>query len=350
MQDTALKSQITELLKEIKKSDSLTGIEKLELKILGRKGLISDWVKNLTKISNKTEKKELGILINKYKTFVKKELLLKKNQLLLTNKKTIDITLPGKKIEIGKIHPITTTIRNIISIFNKIGFYKVSYPEIEYEYFAFDSLNMPSSHPARDEFESFMVDGPSSEKYGKMVLSPHTSSGQVREMLRCKKPPIRMINISRCFRRNSDITHTPMFHQFEGLCIDKDINIKHLKGAISHFVKEYFGYDVKIRLRPYHFQFTEPSFEIDATCTLCHGKTTVNGKKCRVCTGGWLELGGAGMVHPNVLLAGKIDPKKYTGWAFGFGVERVYMMKYQLFDLRVLFSGNLDYLENKNEY
>jgi phenylalanyl-tRNA synthetase alpha chain len=173
-----------------------------------------------------------------------------------------------------------------------------------------------------------------------MVLTPHTSSGQVREMLRVKTPPIRMINIAKCYRRQSDISHTPMFHQFEGLVIDKGISIVNLKGTLDYFATSFFGKDRKTRLRPYHFQFTEPSFEIDISCGVC------NGRGCKVCKAGWLELGGAGMVHPNVLKAGKIDPKKYSGFAFGWGVERVLMMKdgINIPDLRTIYSTDLRYL------
>ena len=338
-----------QILESISKAKSLTEIETLRIKYLGKKGYINNQLKDIFAGKNLEAKKSQGQEINSLKKEIEEALELQTNNLLTQDKSAIDLTLPGNQVKIGRLHPITHTISKITEIFSKIGFYRVSYPEIEYEYFSFDSLNMPPTHPARDEFESFLVDGDSSSKYGKMVLSPHTSSGQVREMWRNSTAPIRMINIARCFRRNWDLTHTPMFHQFEGLCIDKNINISHLKGAISHFVKEYFGYGVKIRLRPYHFQFTEPSFEIDISCTLCHGKGEINNEKCRVCKGGWLELGGAGMVHPYVLEQGKIDSKQNRGWAFGFGVERVYMMKYRLNDLRKLFSGEIS-LYQQNEY
>ncbi len=329
-------------INKIQKTKSIADLEQVKIDILGRKGIVNQWLDKLKETENKELKKELGRKINLLKNRLEKEIDTKHESLYFNKGIQTDPTLPGRPVKTGDIHPVSQTIEEIVEIFSKIGFYKVSYPEIEFEYFSFDSLNMPKTHPARDEFEAFAVKGNESKKYGKMVLSPHTSSGQVREMWRVGKPPIRMINIARCFRRNWDLTHTPMFHQFEGLCVDKNINISHLKGAIDMFAKEYFGYDVNIRLRPYHFQFTEPSFEIDTTCTICKGKAVVNGEKCRVCKSGWLELGGAGMVHPNVLKSGKIDPNKYTGWAFGFGVERVYMMKYQLFDLRKLFSGELD--------
>jgi len=327
---------------QIAATQSAADLEELRIKYLGKKGYFTQELSKLKDITDLNKRKLQGQLLNKQKNHF--ESLLKERSLaLLEGQDTqFDPTLPGVKFHLGDTHPVTKTIQEISNIFSKIGFYRVNYPEIEYEYFSFDSLNMPSTHPARDEFESFSVNGEASSKYGKMVLSPHTSSGQVREMWRREKPPIRMINIARCFRRNWDITHTPMFHQFEGLCVDENISISHLKGAISHFAKEYFGYDVNIRLRPYHFQFTEPSFEIDTTCTICHGTLKIDGEKCRVCKSGWLELGGAGMVHPNVLKAGKIDSQKYSGWAFGFGVERVYMMKYQLSDLRRLYSGELN--------
>ena len=333
---------VNQIIREILQAKSLSELQLLKTKFLAKKGYFNQQLQQLKTVKDLSQKKQIGIDLNKKKQQVLSTLEQQTKILLKQTDQATDPTLPGDLVSTGGIHPITRTINEITQIFAKIGFYRVSYPEIEYEYFSFDSLNMPSSHPARDEFESFAVDGERSSKYGKMVLSPHTSSGQVREMWRMKGKPVRMINIARCFRRNWDITHTPMFHQFEGLCIDKGINITHLRGAISHFAKEYFGYDVQIRLRPYHFQFTEPSFEIDTTCTICHGTQKTKAGKCRICKSGWLELGGAGMVHPHVLKEGQIDTQKYSGWAFGFGVERVYMMKHQLFDLRKLFSGQLD--------
>lgn len=329
------------LIDTISKANSLKELEGLKIQYLGKKGWLNSQLNSLNQQKSVETKKKLGAKLNQQKQALLLAFSTRQKQLQTQTKVEFDPTLPGNALPIGAVHPVYKTIEDIETIFSQIGFYRVSYPSIEYEYFSFDSLNMPTNHPARDEFESFTVNGKPSSKYGKMVLSPHTSSGQVREMWRMKGKPIRMINISRCYRRNWDITHTPMFHQFEGLCVDKNINITHLKGAISYFAKEYFGFDVKIRLRPYHFQFTEPSFEIDTTCTVCRGTQKVNGEKCRICKSGWLELGGAGMVHPYVLKQGKIDPNKYRGWAFGFGVERVYMMKYQLFDLRALYSGEL---------
>jgi phenylalanyl-tRNA synthetase alpha chain len=208
---------------------------------------------------------------------------------------------------------------------------------------------MPANHPARDEWETFFIDLPEDRLLGKIVLSTHTSNGQVREMERLNSsPPIRMINIARCYRRQADVTHVPMFHQFEGLVVDKGINIQHLKGTIDHFAKEFYGPTAKSRIRPYHFQFTEPSFEVDFSCTICDGTGTLkNGDKCKFCKSGWHEVGGAGMVHPNVLKAGGIDPDVYTGFAFGWGIERTYTLRPGLHidDIRSFYNGDLKFLE-----
>ncbi len=336
---------------EIKKIDSLIKLDDLKIKYLGRNGIINQYLLKI-KDFQPQQRKIFGQKINQLKTLIK-HLIEVKYRIINeeTGQRNIDYTLPGKSYPHGSLHPISYTIEEIVNIFQKIGFIRVSYPEVEWEYFAFEALNMPAGHPARDDFETFFIDQPPHKKFGRMVLSPHTSSGQTREMLRVKKPPIRMINIAKCYRPNWDTTHTPMFHQFEGLCIDKGINITHLKGTIDYFVKNFFGKERKIRLRPFHFQFTEPSFEIDVSCGICQGTgfVEVDGKKekCRVCKSGWLELAGAGMVHPNVLKAGGIDPTKYSGWAFGFGPERCLMMKegLKLDDIRVLYSGDIRFLE-----
>ncbi|KKS45113.1 MAG: Phenylalanine-tRNA ligase alpha subunit [Candidatus Azambacteria bacterium GW2011_GWA1_42_19] len=251
-----------------------------------------------------------------------------------------DPSLPGIRPPQGHLHPVTHAIGEISSIFEKIGFVRVRYPEADWDWYSFESLNMSKTHPARDDIETFFVDTPEDKKMGKIVLTPHTSNGQVREMERVKTPPIRMVNIGKCYRRQSDVSHTVMFHQFEGLVVDQDITITHLKGTIDHFVKQFFGPKRQSRLRPYHFQFTEPSFEVDVTCDICLGKG------CKLCKEGWLELGGAGMVHPNVLRAGKINPTKYTGFAFGWGVERTYMMKsgLKIDDLRLLYGNDIRFL------
>ena len=342
-----------EIEKKIKNVRSLKELEELKIEYLGRQGLINKLLKQITQVPDK-EKKTFGQKINHLKIWINEQIVAKYKQLVEQTKNVtpLDLTLPGKAYPRGSLHVLTYAIEEITEIFEKIGFIKMSYPEVEWDYFAFEALNMPKDHPARDDFETFFVEAPLDKKMGKMVLTPHTSSGQVREMLRVsqdlssgKQAPIRMINISKCYRPNYDATHTPMFFQFEGLCVDQGINISHLKGTIEYFVKEYFGSDRTIRLRPFHFQFTEPSFEVDVSCEICQGKGEINNKKCKVCKTGWLELGGTGMVHPNVLKAGKIDPTIYTGWAFGFGIERVIMMKYKIEDIRNYYAGDIRFLE-----
>ncbi len=325
---------------------SLADLDSLKLEYLGRNGKINDLLKNITDIPG-NQKKDYGKQINELKLEIAQSIETQRTALMkqAETEQAIDITLPGKPYPAGTLHPVTYAIEEISNIFEKIGFIRMSYPEVEWEHFSFETLNMPKGHPARDDFETFYIDAPEHRKYAKMVLTPHTSSGQVREMLRMKNPRIRMINIAKCYRRNWDATHAPMFYQFEGLCVDKGINITHLKGTIDYFAKEFFGPEREIRLRPHHFQFTEPSFETDITCNICKGTGMVNGKRCRVCKSGWLELGGSGMVHPNVLRAGGIDPDEYTGWAFGFGPERCLMMKLGLAEIRDLYGGDIRFLE-----
>lgn len=324
-------------------TNDIKALGELKLQFLGKSGQLTMAIKKIAKLP-KEKRPEVGLLANEVKQTI--ENLLEERQSLLENKKTkahhksLDVTLPGILPPMGHKHLITQAIEEITSIFDKIGFARVKYPEVEWDWYAFEALNFPANHPARDDWETFFVKQKPSPKKGPVILTPHTSSGQVREMQR-KDPPLRMLNIAKCYRRQSDVSHTPMFHQFEGLVVDKNIAITHLKGTLDYFVKSYFGEDRISRIRPYHFQFTEPSFEVDVTCGVCKGKG------CKLCKEGWLEMGGAGMVHPNVLRAGGIDPKKYTGFAFGWGVERVLMMKegIEIDDLRLLYSNNLDFLE-----
>jgi phenylalanyl-tRNA synthetase alpha chain len=324
---------------QIMEASSAKELEELRINYLGRSGKLTSLIRKLKEIPE-NERKEVGLLINDSKNAISKLLAEQKNRLGEGARVWFDPTIPGVKPPRGHTHLVTKAINEISKTFEQIGSVRVRYPEVEWDYFAFGSLNMPTDHPARDEWETFFVDTPSHPTFGQMVLTPHTSSGQVREMKRVKTPPIRMINIAKCYRRQLDASHVPMFHQFEGLVIDKGISIAHLKGTLDYFARNFFGKERKTRLRPFHFQFTEPSFEVDVTCGIC------NGKGCKVCKGGWLELGGAGMVHPYVLKEGGIDPKKYSGFAFGWGVERTYMMKSGLSvpDIRLLYSGDLKFL------
>lgn len=307
-------------------------LERLRVHYLGKNG-------QLTQIAHEIRDGETGRVFNECKAAVTDALLIATEHRTL-NTEHFDNSLPGKLPPLGHLHPVTQAIEEISSIFEKIGFVRVRYPEVDWDWYAFEALNMQKKHPARDDIETFFVDTPEDKKYGKLVLTPHTSNGQVREMERVKVPPIRMVNIGKCYRRQSDVSHTAMFHQFEGLVVDEGINITHLKGTIDHFVKQFFGPNRVSRLRPNHFQFTEPSFEVDVTCDICLGRG------CKLCKDGWLELGGAGMVHPNVMKAGKIDTNKYTGFAFGWGVERTYMMKsgVKIDDLRLLYGNDIRFL------
>lgn len=337
----AIKNQV---LSRVVDAENTDDVNHIKLEYLGRSGTLTAVLKELKNVP--VEKRPaMGRFANEIKqsveTIINERINdLKKMNMKKTLQQGIDITLPGVRPQSGHLHLVTQAIEEITAIFEKIGFYRVRYPEVEWDYFAFEALNFPDNHPARDDWETFFIDQPSSPKMGPVVLTPHTSSGQVREMLRTK-PPIKMLNIAKCYRRQSDISHTQMFHQFEGLVVAKDISITHLKGVLDYFVKSYFGENRKARIRPYHFQFTEPSFEVDVSCGIC------NGKGCRLCKEGWLEMGGAGMVHPNVLKAGKIDSNEFTGFAFGWGVERVLMMKegIALDDLRLLYANNLEFLE-----
>ncbi len=335
----SLKQFVIGSLEVINSQEKLT---EFYLKIFGKNGEFPQLIINIKSIDIK-ERARIGKFVNNIKKELETNFSEKKKILLQqsNNYPNIDATAPGIDPKIGHLHLVTEAIKEISAIFEKIGFTRVRYSEVEWDWFSFESLNFPAFHPARDDVETFFIKAPSSPKYGRMLLSPHTSSGQVREMLKSAAPPIRMINIAKCYRPNWDISHTPMFHQFEGLVIDENINITHLKGTFEYFARMFFGPERKIRLRPFHFQFTEPSFEVDITCDICRGQG------CRLCKEGWLELGGSGMVHPNVLRAGKIDPEKYSGYAFGWGVERTYMMKQglKIDDLRLMYGNDIRFLE-----
>lgn len=338
-----------EALAQILSVSNLSDIETLRVQYLGRKGKINDITQDMGKVE--PEKRAMvGRMINDTRAAIETMLSEKETEFGKSTSTWFDSTIPGEKPKRGHAHLVTQAIDEIASIFQNIGFVRVRYPEVEWDWYAFEALNMPKEHPARDEWETFFIDAPESKKYGKQVLTPHTSSGQIREMERVKTPPIRMINIAKCYRRQSDISHVPMFHQFEGLVVDTDISIAHLKGTLDYFARNFFGKDRVTRLRPYNFEFTEPSFEVDITCGVCGGTGTISiGKteeSCRLCKAGWLELGGAGMVHPNVLKAVGIDSKKYTGFAFGWGVERTFMMKSGLSigDVRMMYSPDLRFL------
>ncbi len=331
-----------EALVLIGEAGSETELEEIRVRFLGRKGKVNEYLKEIVRLEPE-EKAQTGRVVNDVKKAIEAALRQAQGKLQRNigglKQEWLDVTAAGKKPPQGHLHLVTQAIRDISAVFEKIGFVRVRYPEVEWDWYAFTGLNMPPDHPARDEWETFFVDTASHPRFGQMVLTPHTSSGQLREMKRTK-PPIRMINIAKCYRRQSDVSHAPMFHQFEGLVIDKNISIPHLKGTLDYFIKTYFGRGRRSRIRPFHFRFTEPSFEVDISCDLCAGQG------CRFCKEGWLELGGAGMVHPTVLKNGGLDSQRYAGFAFGWGVERVLMMKsgLKIDDLRVLYQNDLRFL------
>lgn len=358
----------------------IEALERIELELLGRKqGKLTALLRELGRLPTEV-RKEIGACANEVRADIERLLQDKRRALErgrmanLTESEWIDVTAPGPRPPAGHFHPIAEAIRDITAIFERIGFIRVRYPEVDSDYYAFESLNMPPDHPARDEWETFFVASATAsdridrqQTKSRVVLTPHTSNGQVREMEKGILP-IRMVNIGKCYRRQVDATHTPMFHQFEGLLVDRDVAVTHLKGTIEHFVRTYFGPERRVRLRPFHFRFTEPSFEVDISCAVCGGsrtrhspeveeeRGTSDGKtsgvgrrseerRCKTCKSGWMELAGAGMVHPNVLRAGGIDPDEYSGFAFGFGVERALMMRAGISDIRLLYSNDLRWLQ-----
>lgn len=336
MQLLNLKNQALALIDQAGSPEEL---KQLQIDLLGRKSELNQTLKTLAKLPPE-EKINLGRQVNETKNAIESALNERQQQLGGRTDQWLDVTAPGKQPPLGHLHPISQAIEEIQRLFEHLGFTRVRYPEVDWDWYVFEALNMPADHPARDEWETIFIDAPKHPKLGQMVLTTHTSNGQVREMERVKTPPIRMLNIGKCYRRQQDPTHTVMFHQFEGLVIDKGISIPHLKGTLDYFGREFFGPKIKSRIRPFHFQFTEPSFEVDFTCTAC------SGRGCRFCKSGWVEVGGAGMVHPNVLKAGKIDPRVFSGFAFGWGVERVLRLKpgLNIDDIRMLYSSQPEFL------
>jgi len=303
------------------------------VEILGKKGKLKEILKSLGKLPPE-ERKEIGKLANEIKEIVEKRLREKEESIkrsLLEKKlerEKIDITLPPSWIDVGASHPVISTLVEISEIFISMGFAVEEGPEVEYEEYNFDMLNIPKDHPARDMQDTFFLNNG-------MLLRTHTSPVQIRAMLK-RKPPIAIIAPGRVYRKDADPTHSPMFHQIEGLLVDRDVTFRDLKGILKLFIEHIFGKDILIRFRPSYFPFTEPSAEVDIGCTVC------GGTGCRVCKGtGWLEILGCGMVDPNVFRAVNIDHEKYTGFAFGLGIERIAMLRYRISDIRILFENNM---------
>ncbi|APC97444.1 phenylalanine--tRNA ligase subunit alpha [Francisella frigiditurris] len=324
-------------LHEVVEANDRKILEDIRVKYLGKKGELTGMMKLIATLPNE-EKPMLGQAVNIAKQALqdalneKLSILEQKEINEKLAKEKIDITLPGVGQSQGNLHPITNTLNRIESFFKQNGFDIEFGPEIESDYYNFETLNIPSHHPARAMHDTFYVDGTH-------VLRTHTSGVQIRTMEK-RNPPIRIIAPGRVYRCDSDITHTPMFHQVEGLLVDKEVSFADLKGLLHAFLSSFFEKDLKVRFRPSYFPFTEPSAEADIECVMC------NGKGCRVCKQtGWLEVLGCGMVHPKVLKAGNIDSKEYQGFAFGMGVERLSMLRYGIDDLRMFFENDLRFLK-----
>ena len=340
-----LKRGFTADIADVSNADEL---EAVRLKYLGRKSAFQEVLRSLKDVPA-DQRKEFGVLANDAKGEIEagidakeKDIEMSRFDNLATEEK-IDITLPGVEPPKGHLHLVTTGAREIQEIFERIGFTRVPHKDVEWEKYVFDDLRVGTDHPARDNWETYFVDTPADAKMGRMILSPHVTSGDVPEMLKGDLP-IRMFKIGKTYRRQSDVSHVPMFHQFEGLLVDKGITLSHLKGVLDYFAKTYFGPERTTRLRPHNFRFTEPSFEVDISCGVCMGKEDAN---CRMCKDGWLELGGSGMIHPDVLRAGGIDPDEYSALAFGWGLERTITMRdgINIADLRTMYKNDVRFLE-----
>jgi len=332
-----LEQQISAATKAIENAADIAALDNVRVNYLGKKGEFTALLKTLGQLSE-TERPQAGAKINDAKQIIQALIDQKKNALEIAavNSKlaneTIDITLPGRRQDMGRLHPVTRTINRIRDFFVKVGFEVVEGPEIEDDYHNFEALNIAAHHPARAMHDTFYID----ERH---VLRTHTSPVQVRVMEN-QKPPIRIICPGRVYRCDSDLTHTPMFHQVEGLLIDENVSFPDLKGIVDQFLKVFFETDLPVRFRPSYFPFTEPSAEVDIQCASCRGKG------CRICKNtGWLEVMGCGMVHPRVLQLSNIDTEKYSGFAFGMGVERLAMLRYGVNDLRLFFENDLRFLE-----
>ena len=328
-------------LEAISACASLPQLEQQRLHYLGKKGLVAQAMSQLRGLAL-TERSKRGSELNLLKDGIVQALAAQRAQLEQArlqqqmSLERIDVTLPGKRPHAAHLHPITITRRRVAQYFTALGYQIVDGPEIESDYYNFASLNFKPNHPARDMQDTFFLTEP--DKNDLCLLRTHTSNMQMR-MMEQSKPPIRTVVMGRVYRCDSDITHTPMFHQLECVLIDRDVSFAHLKATLTSFVRYFFEQDVAVRLRPSFFPFTEPSAEVDIQCVIC------TGKGCRVCKEtGWLEILGSGLVHPNVLGNAGIDTHEYSGFAFGMGLERITMLRYQIDDLRLLFTGDWEFL------
>lgn len=335
-----MQQELDKLVKEaqaaVDATDDLSELDAVRVQYLGKKGELTLQMQSLGKLPAE-ERRDAGMVINVAKQAVQNAIEQRRTTLqaeLLNSKlssEAIDVSLPGRGQQNGGLHPVTRTLQRIEALFTQLGFEIAEGPEIEDDYHNFEALNIPESHPARAMHDTFYIDAHT-------VLRTHTSPVQVRVMAD-RKPPLRVIAPGRVYRCDSDLTHTPMFHQIEGLLVDDNVTFADLKGIIDEFLRQFFEKDLPVRFRPSYFPFTEPSAEVDIQCVMCGG----NG--CRVCSHtGWLEVLGCGMVHPKVLAHVNIDSEEFTGFAFGMGIERLAMLRYGVNDLRLFFENDLRFL------
>ncbi len=322
---------------DINSAKDLKELFDVKVKYLGKSGSVTELMKGMKDIP-KEDRPAFGKIVNDLRveienSFTQREIVLKQEERIKTfEKEAIDITLPGKSNETGSLHPITLVKNELINAFLGLGFEVFEGPEIEEDYYNFKMLNIPEDHPARDMQDTFYFNS-------NILLRTQTSAGQVRVMLD-KKPPIKILSPGKVYRSDDDASHSPMFHQMEGLVVDKGITLCDLKGTLDEFVKIIFGKDTKTRLRPSYFPFTEPSVEVDVSCSECHGKG------CKLCKGtGWIEILGAGIVNKKVLEGCGIDSNVYSGYAFGMGIERIAILKYKIPDIRLFFENDVRFLK-----
>lgn len=336
-----MKERLQQLQEEsllgLQQAEDLKTLQSVRVQVLGKKGTLTEVMKGMRDLAAE-ERPAIGHLVNTLKTkfedsFAARQLELQRQDIAakLANEK-IDVTLPGRKNTPGSLHPVTLVTDEVIEIFSRLGFAVAEGPEIEQDFYNFEALNIPKDHPARDMQDTFYI---SDDR----VLRTHTSPVQIRTMMK-HKPPIRIIAPGTVYRRDSDITHSPMFHQVEGFLVDDRVTFGDLKGVLTHFLNEFFGEGHRVRFRPSFFPFTEPSAEVDIECVIC------GGSGCRVCgKTGWLEILGCGMIDPAVFASVNYDAEKYSGFAFGMGLERMAMLKYGVNDLRLFFENDLRFLK-----
>ncbi len=327
-----------EALAKIAETSALDKLNDIRVAYLGKKGELTEVLKGMKDVAAE-ERPKVGQLVNDTRNIIEEKLEEMKSKLAAAarekqlREEVIDVTLPAKNNNVGHRHPNSIALEEVQRIFVGMGYEVVEGPEVEYDYYNFEALNIPADHPAKDEQDTFYIND-------KMLLRSQTSPVQVREMEKGKLP-IRMIAPGRVFRADEvDATHSPSFHQIEGLVIDKNITFADLKGTLARFAQELFGENTKVKFRPHHFPFTEPSAEVDVSCFKC------GGTGCRMCKGsGWIEILGCGMVHPNVLKMSGIDPEEYSGFAFGMGLERIALLKYEIDDMRLLYENDTRFLK-----